>query len=379
MTSTPQTITIDAETTALTIYDSPLAPRLSPLEWVIPGADDGDLQAIAWQDAKDAWLKSKLRKSGSQHTVNAYSKDFQQFFRWAGKAPWNVSSRDAENWMQHLEAEGASHSTINRKLAALSSFYEFVSTRYTFVGSDQVERSIYIDAFGNPRPNPFKKPGRYSVESYGNSKPISADTVKEALRAINSNNLCGSRDLALIVTYIYTGRRSYEIAALRWGDLEHDAARGRYYYTWTGKGGKGRTDELPPPAWHAIVNFLRVTGRLETIKPNDYIFQPVYGDRAERLPNVAAVDANRPISGSMINRIVKRRFADVGIAADAVHTHTLRHTAAHLRYRDGEGEDILAISRFLNHSSVAVTQIYLSKQHKPLDTGWTSVEQLLMF
>lgn len=46
---------------------------------------------------------------------------------------------------------------------------------------------------------------------------------------------------------------------------------------------------------------------------------------------------------------------------------------------DGEGEDILAISRFLNHSSVAVTQIYLSKQHKPLDTGWTSVEQLLMF
>ena len=31
MTSTPQTITIDAETTALTIYDSPLAPRPSQL------------------------------------------------------------------------------------------------------------------------------------------------------------------------------------------------------------------------------------------------------------------------------------------------------------------------------------------------------------
>ena len=54
-----------------------------------------------------------------------------------------------------------------------------------------------------------------------------------------------------IITYIYTGRRSSEIAALRWGDLEHDASRGRYYYTWLGKGGKGRTDELPPPAWHA--------------------------------------------------------------------------------------------------------------------------------
>lgn len=377
---TAQTITIDAETTALTISQFPnLQSPISTLDWIIPGVDDGDLQAIAWQDAKDAWLKSKLRKSGSQNTVIAYSKDFSQFFKWAGKAPWNVSSRDAETWMEHLEQTGASHSTINRKLAALSSFYEFVSSKYTFVGSDQVERSIYIDSYGNPRPNPFKKPQRHQIDSYNHSTPIAVDAVRDCLKAINNQTRLGSRDYALIVTYIYTGRRSSEIAALRWGDIQHDAAKGRYFYTWLGKGNKGRTDELPPPAWHAINNFLKVNGRLENIKPVDFIFQPVFADRAARLPNVDATDENRPISGSMINRIVKRRFSNVGVDAGQVHTHTLRHTAAHLRYRDGEGEDILAISRFLNHSSVAVTQIYLSKQHKPLDTGWTSVEQLLMF
>ncbi len=370
-----QTITIDAETTALAIAQSPI----SILDWIIPGVDDGDLQAIAWQDAKDAWLKSKLRKSGSHHTVAAYSKDWTQFFKWIGKAPWNISSRDAEAWMQHLEQNGASHSTINRKLAALSSFYEFVSTKYTFIGSDQVERSIYIDAAGNPRTNPFKRPQRHPIDSYNHSTPISVDAVKECLKAINPQTLLGSRDHALIVTYIYTGRRSHEIANLRWGDIDHDPARNRYYYTWTGKGAKTRTDELPPPAWHAINNFLKVNGRLETIRPGDYIFRAVYTDRAARLPNVATLDSNRPISGSMINRIVKRRFSNVGVDSNLVHTHTLRHTAAHLRYRDGAGEDILAISRFLNHSSVAVTQIYLSKQHKPIDTGWTSVEQLLMF
>lgn len=374
-----QTITIDAETTAVALYTSQLAPCPSPLDWIIPGVDDGDLQAIAWQDAKDAWLKSKQRKSGSLNTVAAYSKDFSQFFKWAGKAPWNISSRDADAWMQHLEQNSASPSTINRKLAALSSFYEFVSNKYTFIGSDQVERSIYIDLNGNPRPNPFKKPERHKIDSYNHSTPISIDAVKECLKAINHNTLLGSRDHALIVTYIYTGRRSHEIANLRWGDIEHDPARNRYYYTWTGKGRKTRTDELPPPAWHAINNFLRVNGRLETIKAGDYIFRAVYTDRAARLPNVATLDPNRPISGSMINRIVKRRFSNVGVDSNLVHTHTLRHTAAHLRYRDGAGEDILAISRFLNHSSVAVTQIYLSKQHKPIDTGWTSVEQLLMF
>lgn len=358
----------------------PSIAATSPLTWVIPGVDDGDLRALAWQDAKEAWLKSKYRKSSSDNTVNAYTKDWNQFFRWLGKAPWNVSTRDAESWMAHLEESGSSHGTINRKLAALSSFYEFVANKYTYVSArDQVERSIYIDDNGNPRVNPFRKPDRFKVDGYNHSTPLAVDAVRDCLKAINHQSKLGSRDHALIVTYIYTGRRSQEIGNLHWGDIQPGNQPGRYYYSWHGKGGKSRVDELPPPAYHAICNFLKMNGRFDTIKPGDYIFTPVYADRALRLPNVTHLDANRPISGSMINRIVKNRFADVGIAADLVHTHTLRHTAAHLRYRDGEGEDLMAVSRFLAHSSVAVTQIYLSKQHKPIDTGWTEVEQLLMF
>lgn len=363
-----------------TTIDLAIAVRPATLPWVVPGVDDGDLQAIAWQQAKDAWLKAKQRKSGSQNTVAAYAGDWTQFFVWVGKAPWNIGSLDVEAFIGHLQEAGLSHATINRKLAALSSFYEFVANKFTFIGRDQVERSIYIDAQGNPRVNPFRKPERFPVDSYNHSTPLSPEAVRDCLKAINAATPLGARDYALIVAYIYTGRRSQEIANLRWADIEHDASRGRYYYTWKGKGGKGRQDELPPPAYHAIINFLTVTGRKETIQPGDFIFQPVLPDRAGRLPGVRAdLDPNRPISSSMINRIVKKRFAAVGIAADLVHTHTLRHTAAHLRYRDGEGEDVLTISRFLNHSNVSVTQIYLSKQHKPIDAGWTAVEQLLLF
>lgn len=344
------------------------------MDWVVPGVDEGDLQAIAWQRAKDAWLESKRRKSGSANTVRAYQNDWTQFFTFVEKAPWNVSSRDADAWIGDLEAAGISQTSINRKLAALSSFYQFVVDKFTFIGRDQVERSIYIDSNGNPRHNPFRKPERFKVDQYNHSSPMSVDTVKKVLEAINTSSLTGSRDYALIMAYIFTGRRSSEIANLRWADIQTDQVKGRYYYEWQGKGGKGRTDELPPPAYHAITNFLRVNGRLETIMPSDYIFQAVYADRAARLPNVRGqLETNRPISGSMINRIVKRHFVKAGIAPEAIHTHTLRHTAAHLRYRDGEGQDLLAISRFLNHSSVAITQIYLSKMQKPVDTGWTEV------
>lgn len=350
------------------------------MDWIVPGVDDGDMQAIAWQRAKDAWLESKRRKSGSQNTVRAYQNDWTQFFLFAGKAPWNVSSRDADAWIHDLESQAISQNSINRKLAALSSFFAFVIDKFTFVGRDQVERSIYIDSHGNPRLNPFRKPERFKVDQYNHSDPMSVDTVKKVLKAINTSSLTGSRDYALIVTYIYTGRRSSEIANLRWEDIQVDQVKGRYYYDWMGKGGKGRQDELPAPAYHAIVNFLRVNGRMENIDPKDYIFQAVYADRAARLPNVRGeLATNRPITGSMINRIVKRHFVKAGIPAEQIHTHTLRHTAAHLRYRDGEGQDILAVSHFLNHSSVAITQIYLSKMKKPVDTGWTEVEQLLMF
>ncbi len=357
-----------------------LGDMATGLNWIVPGVEEGDLQAIAWQQAKDAWLAAKQRKSDSLHTVRAYQNDFNQFFRFAGKAPWNVSSRDADEWIRYLQETNTQNASINRKLAALSSFFQFVIDKYTFVGRDQIERSIYIDQHGNTRANPFRRPERFKLDQYNHSQPMSVEIVRKVLQAINTKSLTGSRDFALIMTYLYTGRRSSEIANLRWAAIEVDAIRGHYYYEWTGKGGKHRKDELPPPAYHAIANFLRVTGRLETMRPDDYIFRPVYEDRAARLPNVRGeLAANRPISGSMINRIVKRHFVAAGVAPEAIHTHTLRHTAAHLRYRDGDGQDILEVSRFLAHSSIAITQIYLSKLQKPVDSGWTEVEQLLMF
>ena len=229
---------------------------LGSMDWIVPGVDDGEMQAIAWQRAKDAWLDSKRRKSGSDNTVRAYQNDWTQFFMFAGKAPWNIASREADEWIRHLQETGTGESSINRKLAALSSFYQFVIDKFTFVGRDQIERTIYIDSHGNARNNPFRKPDRFKVDQYNHSSPISVETVRKVLKAINPKSLTGSRDHALIVTYLYTGRRSSEIANLRWEDIEVDQVKGRYYYKWMGKGGKGRTDELPPPAYHAMLNFL---------------------------------------------------------------------------------------------------------------------------
>ncbi len=53
------------------------------------------------------------------------------------------------------------------------------------------------------------------------------------------------------------------------------------------------------------------------------------------------------------------------------HVHILRHSAAKLR-RDA-GESVEDVSRFLDHSSLAVTTVYLRRLEGQEDRSWRSV------
>ena len=77
----------------------------------------------------------------------------------------------------------------------------------------------------------------------------------------------------------------------------------------------------------------------------------------------------------MINKLVKRYAYRAGLDPRRITVHTLRHTAAMLRKQ--AGEDVEAISRFLNHSNLSITQIYLHQVEGATDTGWQKVEALL--
>jgi integrase len=55
--------------------------------------------------------------------------------------------------------------------------------------------------------------------------------------------------------------------------------------------------------------------------------------------------------------------------------HVLRHTAAKLR-RDA-GESIEAVSQFLDHSSLAVTTVYLRRLEGQEDRTWREVAEAI--
>lgn len=351
------------------------APHILSVPWLVgevTPADEAQMQR--WLAARDAWLAAAERRTGSKNTARAYRTDWLQFFRFIQHPPWLIAVADADAWLRELVITKAAASTANRKMSSLSSYYDFVA-RWTYTDDAGQERTLCM------RPNPFRKPTRPPHPGYRESHYIKAADVRRCLAMIRRHTALGARDYALIAAYLYTGRRSSEIANLRWADISVDAEReGRYYYTWTGKNGKTRQDELPGPVYHAIVEYLRIANRWEP-RPADYVFQPIDWTRALNLPTVGASASanlrNKALSSNTINRIVKRRFALAGIDPQQIHTHTLRHTAAHLRYRDGAGQDVLAISQLLGHSNVATTQVYLHTNTTPVDSGWTEVHDIL--
>lgn len=344
---------------------------------LFPGAmvvDDTPLW-VAWEMAKDEWLAT-LR---TDNTRQAYASDLRLFFDWSATDPWDVSAGLAIRYKNYLESEGRSKATVNRKLAALSCFYEFVRRRFIFRRAGQD-----VSLWPNDRANPFDAVQRHQVEPFGRSKFPTTDELKAILECINVDCLEGKRDFALLFAYSTTCRRASELLKLRYGDLTFQAD-GDVAFVYRYKGGKTKKAIIKRLAWAAIAEYLRADGRpADEMQPDDYIFVPIYPDRPNRLPQYAdtTFDPNRPIAVSTAAEILKKYGRRAGVDPAKCHLHALRHAGARLRLdqqKSRGGVDITEICKLLGHSSLSVTQIYIEAAHTdPEDPGGEAAVRELM-
>jgi integrase len=310
-----------------------------------------------WSDAFALWLESK-----SPNTRRAYEKAWEELMDFTGKMPWMMSSADIETFVSHMRQE-YSKSTIQQRLAAVSSFFSYAGQNYLdFVDGREVPLHHY---------NPAKAVRRPKVNAYGKAHPLNLDEVRAFLAAIDRETVQGKRDYALMLAYIATGRRNTEICNLTWGQIEQSDHR--IWYRWEGKACTSGRYELPATVFHAICDFLTSTSRLQDIHPDDYIFTAL-SNHADRLPG-AHHDPSRPLSGRYVRDLVKKYARLAGLDPERVRVHDLRHTAAMLRLEAGDSID--DISSFLGHSSLRTTSIYLHRVGGRRDNSWGLVQDML--
>ena len=289
----------------------------------------------AWTQTVLAFLAEKERRSGSQRTVESYAGMLWPFLRRVG-SPERVSAAHVLAWAHGIGASGRepAAATVGARIACASSYFRFL-VRMGLLGAnpcDQLER-----------PRTTTAPARGYV----------AEEVRRLL-AVVPDTVVGRRDRALLLTFVLTGRRRSEILALTAGDLSGEGET--VFYTYRGKGGKRGRRELPRPAYEAICRTLADVG-LEpgTMSPAASLWQ-------------AGAQGDRVSSGAVYAHL-RGYQAAAGLAPSGL--HILRHTAAKLR-RDA-GESIEAVSAFLDHSSLAVTTVYLRRLEGETDLRWIDV------
>lgn len=330
---------------------------------------DMDAVVLQWRKSADEWRRAQeswLAGIKSDHTRRAYSYAVKAFFEVAGVPAWLVSGAHVREWQQEMRAGGVAESTINQRLSALSSFYDFCERVYVMKLPDTLREISLSDD------NPVRRVKRESVGSYSESIALTTVQMMAMLRACDRLTLAGARNYALLMGYMLTGARSAEIRALRWGDIYKNGDR--ITFKWAGKRGKNAYEEMPTPVYNAIVAYLKAARRLESIGDDDYIFAPL-SDAAQRLPNVGAGDPG-PITGARVNQIVKKVARLAGLKSQNIHTHTLRHSAA-MMYFELSGRDVRKISELLHHDKAATTLIYLNHLMVKENDMWQEASALL--
>jgi integrase len=296
---------------------------------------------VGWERALYAFLVEKQRRSGSLRTVQGYSSMLQDFFGRAGKAPDAITAQEVFLWAHGKGVSGKEPSpvTIGARIACLSSFFRFLIRMDIVVVNpcDKLER-----------PRTSTPPAR----------GLSAEEVRRLLAVIPPSRQ-GLRDRAIILTLVLTGRRRAEVFRMTAGDLSFE--NGIYFYQYRGKGGKTGRREFPQPALDALRAALAAFGKdLGIMGPEESLW-----------PSQSTGGLGLT-SGSFYGRF-RRYLKAAGLPASGL--HVLRHTAAKLR-RDA-GESIEDVSRFLDHSSLAVTTTYLRRLESQEDHGWGRVAKAI--
>ena len=109
---------------------------------------------------------------------------------------------------------------------------------------------------------------------------LGAEQIRRLL-AVVPDSVAGRRDLAILLTFVLTGRRRAEVIGMRAGDISIDGDVVRYEYV--GKGHKRGRRELPRPAYDAIRATLVDAGlALSTMDPAASLWQAGPGRVASR-------------------------------------------------------------------------------------------------
>jgi integrase/recombinase XerC len=296
--------------------------------------------AIAWIERFRGYLATERRCS--PHTLAAYTSDLQSLVTYcerSGLETWTaVDSGHLRSFAARLHAGGLGPRSIQRRLSAVRSFYEFLqreahALRRAVAGSEQADVARIRSNPGQDVRAP--KAARRLPET------LDADQMARLLE-IPAGEPCAIRDRAIMELLYSSGLRLAEIVGLDLGSVD---LRDRTVQV-LGKGSKARIVPVGRVALRTLEQWLGERAGLA--RPDE---QALFVGRSGRRLGRRAVELR-------VAYWARRQ----GLAAH-VYPHLFRHSfASHLLE---SGAELRGVQELLGHADIATTQIYthLDFQH----------------
>jgi integrase/recombinase XerC len=265
----------------------------------------------------------KYEKRLSHHTVTAYETDLTQFsafllFQYEFKEPEKADFQMIRSWIVALVDEKIENRSINRKIATLRSFYNFLLRHKTIIANPMLKiRALKTDK---------------TLPKYVEEKPM--ENLLDDMQF--SDDFSGLRDKLVIELLYGTGMRLAELIGLKITDLN------LYNNTIVvlGKRNKQRLIPVNKSLVEVIKKYLTLRIDIADDTTNTYLILTDSGTQAYPM---------------FIQRLVKK-YLSLVTSLEQRSPHVLRHTfATHLLNR---GADLNAIKDLLGHTSLAATQVY---------------------
>lgn len=253
-------------------------------------------------------------KNFSVNTITAYIKDINDFQIFLIDNGTKISKETnysfVRQWIVTLSEKKYSKISINRKIASLKSYFNFLVN------------------IGKINSSPLK--GHKNLKS--SSKiviPFSEDEMEKVFKSFESLNII-DRDKLIIEIFYSTGIRREELINIKIEDISF----GGRVIKIIGKRNKERIIPMLPSLSSNILGYINEKD------PEIYLFES---------------SKSKKLSISTIYRIINKYFRNVSSKVK-ISPHVLRHTfATHML---NNGADINTIKEILGHNSLSSTQIY---------------------
>lgn len=266
-------------------------------------------------------FQAYLEQHYTAHTIRAYRQDLADFSTWfvalTGETfnPQAVTPLDIREYKRHLQDRHTQPATVNRRLAALSTFFRWARAE-GLVSGDNPTADV---------------PGVDKVKL--GPKWLKRAEQAALLRKVKARGRV--RDIALVTLLLNTGLRLSEVCELELEDIIELSERKGLLRVREGKGEKERTVPLNADARRTLQTYLSN--------------RPAADHRS-----VFVGQRGKPLQQSGVERLVGEYARKAGLKNCT--PHTLRHSFAKNLVDSGVSLD--RVAKLLGHENLNTTRLY---------------------